>query len=208
MTTRWARFARGWIAALVSTFVAVFSHALAGGSIPGVAGIALCLSFSAIFCVLLAGKTLSLLRQAVSVAVSQFLFHGLFGLLADAPAPPAAGHGMSMDVSAGFAATVPAQQAAVPMPTDARMWVGHAIAAAVTIVALRYGEHAFWNLFRIARLALTRLFGLRVAIGTTSPSGPHTVATDRARLPRPIDELLSALHHRGPPRLTVRIPIP
>jgi hypothetical protein len=208
MSTRWARFARGWIAALVSTFVAVFSHAVAGGSIPSVAGIALCLSFSAVFCVLLAGKTLSLLRQAVSVAISQFLFHGLFGLLADAPAPPAAGHGMSMDVSAGFAASLPAQQAAIAMPTDSRMWLGHAVAAGVTVLALRHGERAFWGLLNVARLALTRLFGHTVAVGTGQSSRPHAVASDRARLPRPVEDMLSVLRHRGPPRLTVRIHTP
>jgi hypothetical protein len=208
MTTRWARFARGWIAALVSTCVAVFSHALAGGSIPGVAGVALCLSFSAVICVLLAGKTLSRVRLTVSVSVSQFLFHGLFGLLSDAPALPAASHGMSMDPSVGLAASLPAEHATLPMPTDARMWVGHAVAAVVTIVALRHGERAFWGLLDVARLALTRLFALTVAVDDTSPSRAHAVARDRARLPRPIDELVSMLHHRGPPRLTVGIHTP
>jgi hypothetical protein len=213
MTTRWARFARGWIAALVSTFVAVFSHALAGGSIPGLAGIALCLSFSAVICVLLAGKTLSLPRLSLAVAVSQFLFHGLFGLLTDAPAVPAAGPGMagpamSMDSPTGFAASLPAQQTAIPMPTDSRMWIGHAIAAVVTIIAMRHGERAFWGLLSVARLALTRIFGHTVAVGTPSPSRPHTDASDRARLPRAIDDLLSMLRHRGPPRLTIRILTP
>jgi hypothetical protein len=207
MTTRWARFARGWVAAIVSTFVAVLSHALAGGSIPGGAGIALCLAFSAVICVFLAGKTLSRVRLTVSVAVSQFLFHGLFGLLTDAPAPPAASHAMSMDPSAGLAVSLPAQHATLAMPMDARMWVGHAGAAVVTIIALRHGESAFWGLLDVARLTLTRLFGHTVAVGTSSPSRPHTIASDRARLPRPIDELVSMLRHRGPPGLSSRIPI-
>lgn len=58
MTTRWARFARGWIAAIVSLFAAASSHTLAGGSLPATAGIAL----SGATCVPLAGKTLSLAR--------------------------------------------------------------------------------------------------------------------------------------------------
>lgn len=62
MTTRWARFARGWIAAIVSLFVAACSHSLAGGSLPAAAGIALSLAFSGATGVLLAGKTLSLAR--------------------------------------------------------------------------------------------------------------------------------------------------
>jgi hypothetical protein len=208
MTTRWARFARGWIAAIVSTFVAVLSHALAGGSIPSGAGIALCLTFSAIICVLLAGKTLSRVRLAVSVSVSQFLFHGLFGLLTDAPAPPAAGRGMSMDPSASLAASLPAQHAAVAMPMDARMWIGHAFAAVVTVIALRHGERAFWGLLDLARLTLTRLFGHTLAVGTPSQCRPHAVASDRARLPRPVNELLSMLRHRGPPYVPLRIHIP
>jgi hypothetical protein len=209
MTTRWARFARGCIAALVSTFVALFSHALAGGPIPGLVGITLCLSFSTVICVLMAGKTISLPRLTVAVSVSQFLFHGLFGLLTDAQTPPAFGHGMSMDPSAGFAASIPAaQQASVPMTTDSRMWIGHALAAVITIIAVRNGEHAFWDLLDIARLALTWLLGHTVAVGSTSPAQPHAVASDRARLPRPVDDLFSMLRHRGPPNLTVRIHTP
>jgi hypothetical protein len=85
MNTRWARFARGWIAAIVSLFVAACSHALAGGALPATAGLALCLAFSGAVCVLLAGKTLSLARLSIAVGLSQLPFHGLFSLLTDAP---------------------------------------------------------------------------------------------------------------------------
>jgi len=81
MTTRRARFARGWIAAIESLFVAACSNTLAGGSLPGTAGIA----FSGATCVLLPGKTLSLARPSTAVVLSQLLFHGPFSLLADAP---------------------------------------------------------------------------------------------------------------------------
>ena len=78
MDSRWARVARGTVAAAFATFVAAFSHTLAGGATPAPFGLAVSLVISAMICTTLAGRTVSLLRLAASVAASQILFHSLF----------------------------------------------------------------------------------------------------------------------------------
>ncbi|MCU1525687.1 MAG: hypothetical protein JWO18_2581 [Microbacteriaceae bacterium] len=201
MSTRWARLTRGLIAALFSTFVAACSHAIAGGSTPSLVGLALCLAFSTVLCTLLAGRTLSLIRLSLSVAVSQFAFHGAFGLLSDAG--PASTPLQVMDHHSGgqmimhIDALSPATHAA--MSTDVRMWLGHAVAAILTIVAFRFGEVAFWGLLELTRLCVTRLVTSTTQFRPTVRPRTSVVAAERARLPRPVEHLLSALRHRGPP---------
>ncbi|GGF13162.1 hypothetical protein GCM10011399_03830 [Subtercola lobariae] len=84
MSSRWARVLRGLTAAFVAVFVAGFSHVVGGGEAPGTVGVALALAFSAVVCVALAGKTLSLVRLAIAVAFSQLAFHLLFSVGAGA----------------------------------------------------------------------------------------------------------------------------
>ena len=169
MTTRWARFARGWIAAIVSLFVAACSHALAGGALPAMAGLALCLAFSGVACIFLAGTTLSHARLSVAVTLSQLLFHGLFSLLADAPlsttVPAGTGihHGDTMVLQLGTASS------AFPiMNVDAElwMWAGHACGAIVTIAALSFGERTFWALARLTHLFISRILYSVSPVGT------------------------------------------
>lgn len=202
MSTRWARVARGVIAALFSTFVAVCSHILAGGSTPGLVGLALSLVFSTVLCTLLAGTSLSLLRLSASVALSQFAFHGAFSLLVDAapgstPTMPSMdphyGGEMIMHIDA-LSPTTPAT-----MTTDGQMWLCHAVAAIVTIVAFRFGEVAFWGLIELTRLCITRLVASAPPIQSTASVPPNVVAAERAQLPRTVEHVLSSLRHRGPP---------
>ena len=172
MTTRWARFARGWIVAIVSLFVAACSHALAGGALPATAGLALCLAFSGAVCVFMAGKTFSHARLSVAVALSQLLFHGLFSLLADTPlstaVPAGAGmhHGETMVLQLGTAPSTFPSTSGFPimsvfpgMHGDAElwMWAGHACGAIVTIAALSFGERTFWALARLTHLYISRI---------------------------------------------------
>ncbi|TXN31402.1 hypothetical protein [Lacisediminihabitans profunda] len=204
MTTRWARFARGWLAALVATFTALCSHAIAGGGMPSAVAIALSLAFSGLVCVALAGKTLSRVRLTAAVAVSQFAFHGAFSLLGEATLPPGVGSAGMQHSAAQMAAQIadlPAGQAVVG--PDATMWLGHAIAAVLTIVAIRRGERAFWGLFDLARLCVSAVWSLvarPVAVRSPDPLA-STVATERAIVPRPVDLVFSSLSHRGPPAL-------
>ena len=61
MTTRWARFARGWIATIVSLFVAACSNALADGGLLATVGLALRLASFAAGCVVQFSTTASAL---------------------------------------------------------------------------------------------------------------------------------------------------
>jgi hypothetical protein len=200
MSTRWARLTRGFIAAAFSIFVAACSHAVAGGTTPSLVGLALCLAFSTVLCTLLAGKTLSAFRLSASIAVSQFAFHGAFSLLSDATATTGLGsmhHHPSGGVLAPVGSLAPAVHEA--MTTDARMWLGHAVAAILTIVAFRYGEAAFWGLLDLTHLCIRGLVMSAQQFRPTLRPYPSVVAALRARLPRPVELVLSALRHRGPP---------
>lgn len=206
MTTRWARFARGWIAAIVSLCVAACSHALAGGTLPATAGLALCLAFSGVVCVLLAGKTLSLLRLTIAVGLSQLLFHGLFSLLADAPlggaAPAGAGmqHGDAMVLQLGSATSASPTMSA---DADVAMWIGHAIGAIVTIAALSSGERAFWALARLARLCISRIVDAVLPVET--PTGIRSLGAARDVVATPRALVFSIHRHRGPPAITASL---
>jgi hypothetical protein len=83
--------------------------------------------------------------------------------------------------------------------TDVRMWLGHAVAAILTIVAFRFGEVAFWGLLELTRLCITRLVTSTTQFRPTVRPRASVVAAERARLPRPVEHVLSALRHRGPP---------
>ena len=217
MTTRWARFARGWIAALFSTFVAALSHTLGGGSGPGIVPVALSLAFAGIVCIGLAGRTLSLWRVSLSVLASQLIFHGLFslggsgGALATPVSAPHAHYPVAVPVdsallgaagsghlgSSAMMGAMPGAMAGGPADGVA-MWLAHLAAAVVTILALRFGERAFWGLLENARLVIRALFAQHALV--LPPRSPRrTVTTARVFTPRDLSVLLSTMRHRGPP---------
>ncbi|MGK2936411.1 MAG: hypothetical protein ACSLFR_01200 [Solirubrobacteraceae bacterium] len=185
MHSRAARAARGWIAAAFATFVAAFSHVAAGGNDPTAFGVIASLVLSGAACTLLAGRTLSLGRLAASVAVSQVLFHGLFSTLGT---PAAVGHSHE---------TVPLDATTAAPHTD--MLLAHLAAGLVTLVALRYGERAFWTLIELARLIVTRLV-VAIAALDLSPRTPLT-ATPAPAPARDLAVLLSTMRYRGPPAM-------
>jgi len=219
MGTRWARFARGWIVALFSTFVAALSHALAGGAVPSIVAVVLSLAFAGIICIGLAGRTLSLGRMAVSVLISQLIFHGLFsfggsgGALTVSPSatvPPAAsagsaGAGAHEHGPIGLLADLGSASVGHSAAHDATwMWVAHAVAALITIVALRHGETAFWGLFCTVRLGIRSVFSVLagVLVGVTMPAITRSAATTaRVFAPRDLALVFSRMRHRGPPAL-------
>ena len=209
MNTRWARFARGWIAAIVSFFVAASSHALAGGALPAIAGLSLCLAFSAVACVLLVGQTLSLTRLSTAVTLSQLMFHKLYSPIADAPlgTRSSAGAGMHHGVdrmilqsgtaTSNAASMTGSMPASLSADAELRMWAGHAIGALVTIAALGYGERVFWSLLRLAGLYISRIFD---AVLPVEPA----VSAPLSRSDRPAAvmfcALVSSIHRRRGPR--------
>lgn len=182
MESRWARVARGSSAALFATFLAAFSHLLAGGAAPTAFGLGACLLLSATLCTILTSRILSLWRLAIAMAASQAMFHSLFSTLGN---PVAAAHAHDPVMLAD----------AAPHPHGA-MWFAHVLAGALTIIAFRYGESAFWGLAATARLLLARLLAF-AAPAPTAPAKP--VLASRAPVVRPLRELLSPMRHRGPP---------
>jgi hypothetical protein len=196
--SRGARAARGTVAAVVATFLAVFFHAVADGCAPSTLGVIVALAFAIPVCTLLAGKTLSRGRLAVAVVASQAVFHttmswgdaSFAGLLgsgthaghhgpAAAPAvalAPAAGHGEH----------------------DAGMWLAHLVAAALTFAVLRYAEGLFWELLQRTGIpiaaALLALGALRPAVAEHVPTPIGRPATLTPRL-----VVLGSMRHRGPP---------
>ncbi len=191
--TRWARVARGTVAATVSLFIAAFWHSLAGGPLPGSAGIALCLVFSVIACTALAGRRMPRTRLVASVVASQALYHGLFGSLGSASvaAPGALGH----------VHNAPIDFNAVPIHVHAaqNMVLAHIGAATVTIVVLAFGERSMAATVRVARKAILSLFpAFADAPGTRWPAPLcPTESKRRLRLLSRID--FSGLRYRGPP---------
>lgn len=199
MTTRWARVARGFVAAVISLFVAAASHILPGGNAPGVLALLACLILSTVVCVALSGKKLSIVRLGAAVVASQFLFHSVFSLSDATPASLVHSghlHQQLIAIGAPGLATI-----------DGGMWLAHAVAAIVTVVALRYGELAFWGLFTVARLWIGSLFA---SVTTPRPVEvpAATAPRERATLPSRRILPLSPLRHRGPPALRFAAALP
>jgi hypothetical protein len=203
MTTRWARFARGWIVAGFSTFVAALSHTVGGGAAPGILAVVVSLAFAGMVSIALAGRTLSTWRLTVAVLVSQVIFHGLFSLGGAGGRLATADAGLGHAHGAGQSAVLLEPTAIVgggAMPADhgGLMTAAHVIAAVVTVVALRYGERAFWGLFSTARVVVLALLGMPGAVSIAHR--PRLGATFVTGVP--LRERLAPLHpmrHRGPP---------
>lgn len=202
MTTRWARFARGWIVAAFSTFVAALSHTVGGGAAPGLLAVVVSLAFAGIVSIALAGRSLSTWRLTVAVLVSQLIFHGLFsfggsgGRLSATDASinhaHAAGQSVQLMPAAGSVDAMSAGDHGLMMA------LAHIVAAVVTVVALRFGERAFWGLFTTATVALTAL--VKVIVLTPIPNIPRSIPALSTFLPpRDLLVLLSPMRHRGPP---------
>lgn len=206
MTTRWARFARGWVVAAFSTFVAALSHTVGGGAPPGLLTIVVSLAFSGVLCVGLSGRTLSLWRVSVSVFVSQLILHGLFsfgaaggalnvgrgaGAHQHSPAPALNGFVDTAESGAHFAAPHLADH-------EAAMSLGHLIAGVITVAALRYGERAFCGLLENAAVVIRRLVSPVVAV---FPDATHSMRTTAPVFtPRDLGVTLSSMTDRGPPQ--------
>lgn len=196
MTTRWGRFARGQVAAIFSTFVAAFSHGVAGGSHPPLFAIALALAFSGVVCVFLAGVRLSRIRLAASVIFSQLLYHGLFSLFGGTGTPTgtvtAHHHGaisFSPVASGGF----------VTATTDQWMLLAHAAAAVLTFAVLLHGERLCIGLGTLARVAFAVLVGRMPWSSSPVPLRLSAPTGHRPAVPHRLAIVVSSLRHRGPP---------
>ncbi|WP_025156122.1 hypothetical protein [Leifsonia aquatica] len=207
MGSRPARATRGALASAVAIFVAALFHVAGGGAAPGVVPVALSLAFATIASIALTSRRLSLWRLTASVVLSQFLFHALFSLgdgtarfvAADGTVPSGHLHAGAHLTMTG--ATMPASHAD---PTAPSMWLTHAAAVLVTVVALRFGERAFWSLFQTARVGVVRFAELVAGIAPIPVRVVAVVSAVAAAEPARLRDLglpLARLRYRGPPAL-------
>lgn len=199
MTARGLRLVRGWIGAVVATSIAAGSHFLAGGSAPEPSLLVLALALSGLACTALTGRGLSLGRLTAGVALSQTLFHFVFS---GASAPhgsmaPAGGHLAHSPVLEPAAGGILSSAADHASPL---MWLGHAVAALLTVGILRHGEVAVVRLVHAIRPHVTAFLPLPLAL----PVRPAPAALPANRPVRPLPNLgapLLVMRHRGPPVL-------
>lgn len=190
MNPRAIRTLRGLAAGTVATLVAAASHGLGGGGFPGVAGLALALAFSVIVSVALAGRRVTAVRLAASVAISQLAFHLVFSTLGGAGEVISTG---------GHHGTVRVSTAAEALGhAGPLMWLAHAAAAIVTIAALIRGERALAAIAETARMLLTALFSPAFAVTAPLHRDPRPVTT-HSIVPRSARDLVAAGGLRGPP---------
>lgn len=194
--TRRPAVLRGFAASSVAIFTALAGHVTSGGLMPGMLGIAVPWVLSFMVCVLLAGRRLSVVRLAASVAISQFLFHVLFVLGAITPTVAMTGHQhgahLMMSDSSGVAEAIAA---------GGMMWFGHALAALVTVGALHRGERLLLGLRDLAQRSV-RWLRRRLHIVAPRPLLPAPgVAPAVAVTPLRSALLLAPLRGRAPPLL-------
>lgn len=189
-SSRGTRLLSGLAGASISTFVALASHVWVGGWMPGMLGIAVPWLLSFMLCTLLSGIRLSGIRLSFSVVLSQALFHALFVLGAITPRSGVAPH-------VHGAMVLPSGGAAAIVPEDAGMWIAHAVAAVITVLALHRGERVLHALAAVAS-AVAQWLG-RVVIAPAplvGPARPRWIVRVAAQRTEP---RLAALRRRGPP---------
>ncbi|MEO6942420.1 MAG: hypothetical protein ABI238_00855 [Terrimesophilobacter sp.] len=191
--TRWARVARGTVAAVVSLFIAAFSHSLAGGALPGIAGISLFLVFSVMVCTALAGRRVPRLRLGISIVASQAMYHWLFGSLGATV--------VSIGGSVGHVHNAPIDFGAISthVHSEGDMLLAHIAAAIATFAVLAFGERSIAATIQAARKLILSLFPEFTDSPLANVPGRLVRSGLQYSLPqhRRVDH--SGLRHRGPP---------
>jgi hypothetical protein len=192
---------RGATSATVATFVALLSHVSAGGAVPGWLGILIPFVLSLAVCTVLAGRSLSVWRLSVAVVLSQALFHTLF-VLGSFALP---GVGEDHHAMHGMGEVMPASSVGMTdaLHGDPTMWLGHAIAAVVTVLALHRGERCVRALVELTRTLLGRLrIRLTLIVADVEADAPRSASAVFTRAFRVRPRLfLRDIARRGPPRL-------
>jgi len=196
------RVFRGFVTAFGATFVALVSHILGGGDLPGPAGIIIPLVISLPFCLALTVKKLSLFRLSLAVAVSQGLFHSLFVL--GTPLPPASAvRAALLEQHAHHAAYYPGlpEGSVNLLHAGAVMWLWHVIAGIITVAYLHCGAQLAMHVKRLAlglRDLLADLRWLVVLVVTPVPTIPRA-HSKVAEHPLTSQDVFHAVRRRGPP---------
>ncbi|MDR6198523.1 hypothetical protein QE374_000432 [Microbacterium sp. SORGH_AS428] len=199
--SRLPRLLRGTTSAAVATFVALLSHVSAGGAVPGWLGILIPFVLSLAVCTVLTGRRLSVWRLSVAVALSQALFHTLFVL--GSFAVPGMGQDHHAMHGMGDTQPVPSTGMTDALHGDPAMWLGHAVAAVVTILALHRGERCVRALIELTRTLVGRLrIRLALVVADVDVDAPRFPSVACARHRQPGQRLfLRDIARRGPPRL-------
>ncbi|MFS0792496.1 hypothetical protein [Microbacterium sp. 1P10AE] len=185
------RAVRGVSAAVLATFVATLSHSVAAGDLPAALNVVLALSLAAPLCIALVGRTASWWRLTTAIVASQALFHSLLAVDLSGGIVASGHHGGATALAEVAASGHSHGLTGTESPW---MWVAHAFAAAVTVVALGSGEHAL----RAVAWLLTDTFRALVPV-----SAPRPRVAPRVRPEAPLltvaMTVLSVMRHRGPP---------
>lgn len=168
---------------------------------PGLLGILIPFVLSLAVCTVLTGRHLSMWRMSVAVVLSQALFHTLF-VLGSFALPPV---GQDHHAMHGMGEAVPSTSIAMTdaLHADPAMWLGHAIAAAVTVLALHRGERCVRALIELTRTLVGRLrIRLALVVADVEVDAPRFASAvfTRALRVRP-RLLLRDIARRGPPHL-------
>lgn len=186
------RAIRGVAASALAVFVAALFHVAGGGAEPGLLALVASTVLASPAAVVLAGRRSSLWRLAITIALSQFLFHFLFGLGQPSDvrfagdAAMAGMPGMRLAVSGGAASGL----------ATSSMWAGHVAAALVTIVAIRHGEQVMRRM-----LELAARFGVTALALIAAPIAPRLRHRSAPLVPPALfpQFLVDTTRHRGPP---------
>jgi hypothetical protein len=190
MSTRASRLARGWLLGATATLAAAVSHGLGGGHFPSTLALVVGVVFAGLLGTLVVGRRVALWRVVVGVAGAQLAFHLLFSQLGTGATVTAGHHGP--------ATVVGASGASVDDTGGASMWLGHAIAALVTMAILFHAERAVGGMLRPVLRAVAAWTSAPVALPRSARRlGPLVVRIDR----RPAQLLAHAVSRRGPPLL-------
>ena len=195
---RAAQLARGSGTAAVALLLAAFSHGVAAGEAPGTIGVLLAGILALAASVAFVGRRSTWLRTTLAVIVSQGAFHVLFGVGAGAGAGASTGSFVVGDHHQAVAFVGDDVAPVGHVHADAAMLIGHALAAAATIVYLLAIERAAWR----AVTAAARRFALRLTEAVPQPAllPPAVRTVGSASAPRLRSRLrFTALGSRGPP---------
>lgn len=192
------------VAASFSTFVALTSHLIAGGELPGLAGILVPLALAYVFSLWLTPIRSSWLRLGLSVGLSQFVFHAIFTI--GAPSGVGGGthahhHASNAEMASAIAAHTGSASASVHLGHDTPlMWAMHGVAALATTLVLFFGEAILRRLQLVASTAREFFAFLLVLVRAVTPrpsAAPAPLALPW--VPRLAARVAATAPRRGPP---------
>lgn len=189
MTSRQLRLLRAASASAVATLLAATSHTVAGGAAPHPLLVLAVATLLVPLAALLVGARMSRVRIAVTVLISQGLFHLVFQLLGTPTGTTTpAGHQHHLDL----ASLGPTVATTVP---DTLMLFGHVVAAILTTAVVCHGESS------VRAVAGWMQARLRHAVAVFRPL-PERPALPVLSIRQPNEQHFSAsVSRRGPPAL-------